>query len=147
VIPFTVYIPLPSIQNVQWEPRSQNLSLAGVQGSVCHTCIDLDAGVWILDPRSTCLNWTAQRNFHSSYICLRFVYLRLFQGLRLATFLWVARGADLATVTPRVKEAEWLLTIGTQDEIAKLPTKWKFEMWIDFSWNQKCDIFVLDCCT
>jgi hypothetical protein len=47
----------------------------------------------------------AHGNFHSRYPCLRFVYLRLFQVLWLATFLRVTRGADLGTVNPKGKEA------------------------------------------
>jgi hypothetical protein len=50
----------------------------------------IDACPWI---------W-AHGNFPSGYPCSRFVYLRLFQGLWLATFLRVARGADFV----RIKE-------------------------------------------
>jgi hypothetical protein len=57
---------------------------------------------WILDARV----WIgiAQGNFHSRYPWVRFIYLRLFQGLWLAIFLRVARGADLATVNPMVAQ-------------------------------------------
>jgi hypothetical protein len=79
---------------------------------------DLDAGVWILDSQCKCLNW----NFHSRYPCLRFVYIMLFQGLWLATFLRVATGADLATTVNSkgersiVRLAECLRTVGAQDD-------------------------------
>jgi hypothetical protein len=89
------------------------------QAGVCHACSNLDAGIWILDPR--CTYWIAHGNFHSRYPCLSFVYLRLFQGLWLAISLRVARGADLInTGNPKgevVRLAVWLLTLGAQDAL------------------------------
>jgi hypothetical protein len=63
----------------------------------------LDACVWIY--------WIAHGNFHSRYTCLRFVYLRLFQRLWLATFLEVARGADLVSVNSKGERRIAVVTV------------------------------------
>jgi hypothetical protein len=102
--------------NTVWQESKAGLSMR---------VYDLDAGVWILDPWCTRLNLIEHGKFHSRYPCLRFVYLRLFQGLWLGTFLQVARGADLTTVNSEgersvVRLVEWLLTLGAQDGYSQL---------------------------
>jgi hypothetical protein len=63
------------------------------------------------NPTTKALKWP--RLQESRYPCLRFVYLREFQGLWLATFLPVQRGADLARLKPMVKRAQsdWRVTV------------------------------------
>jgi hypothetical protein len=81
-------------------------------------------------PRCRCLNlWSSMHVFELDS-AWKFVYLWLFQGLWLATFLRVARRADFVAVIPSVKEAfvrlaEWLLTLVAQDVgTVKIPFFW-----------------------
>jgi hypothetical protein len=64
------------------------------------------AGVWILDPRCTYLNWMHMEISTPDIVAWS---LKLFQGLWLATVLRVARRADFATVNSKgERSVAWL---------------------------------------
>jgi hypothetical protein len=106
--------------NVQWDYRTKLfLNTVWQESSLVY---DLYACGWILDPRCTRLNWSTIWKFLLQILqisLLKVCLFQLFQGLRFATILRVARGANLATVNSKgrsvVRLAEWLLILGAQD--------------------------------
>jgi hypothetical protein len=92
---------LQSLRQSDYTPFTLELNCSGICSQE-YQAGSVRARVWVLDPQCTCFNWIARHgNFYSRYPCLRFVYLRLFQGLWLDTFLRMARGADLTTVNSK----------------------------------------------